>query len=319
MHISIEKIAYYSHNGSDGNALKKDLEQGYRPIDFKALDSNRYNSKETKILTQLGNSLLGPIDNSDISNNVGVYNCTETGGIEDKLHFDLTSKLRGANKVSPMMAPNTLSNVSASSLGRILNMNGPNFTISGGRLSFINALDTCLNHLKLDRIKYGIVTAVEVGSELCESDRGMKTKTKLPEYGLGFLLKESISAPFLELKKLYTGHCGRQTNTCEYILDKVYQMIEIKNIDVVVLDVAPHKIEKYKQSLFSKAHESIKIVDNMEKLNQPYTSSIPLNILEVFGEEQLEYNAIVRRVVFITESELGGFGITILGINKVYE
>ena len=65
---------------------------------------------------------------------------TAFGAIDSTVEFDAQALKSGPNAVNPMDFPNTVANAAGSRIGIWLQLKGPNFTLTNGETSFIDAL-----------------------------------------------------------------------------------------------------------------------------------------------------------------------------------
>ncbi len=92
---------------------------------------------------------------------IGIYDGSELANLEEAFHFDISAKVDGADHVSPMRAPNTLANASASYFAIRENIVGPNVSVCGGSSGFVQALYLAKLHLENGMIDFAVVCATD--------------------------------------------------------------------------------------------------------------------------------------------------------------
>jgi 3-oxoacyl-[acyl-carrier-protein] synthase II len=92
---------------------------------------------------------------------IGIYDGSELANLEEAFQFDLSAKVNGADHVSPMRAPNTLANASASYFAIREEIVGPNVSVCGGSNGFVQALHLAKLHLDNGMIDFAVVCATD--------------------------------------------------------------------------------------------------------------------------------------------------------------
>lgn len=131
------------------------------------LGKSRHLSSATKLLCSTAAQLMDhPNHKVDPTNatRVGVYVAADTINLEDDFEFDMCARNFGPDFVSPLKAPNTLSNVVGSHLARLYDIQGPNCTIAAGQQSFLQSLDIAQLALQTGTIERALLGVVEVTS-----------------------------------------------------------------------------------------------------------------------------------------------------------
>lgn len=169
------------------------------------------------------------IDKYMESQNIGLYDGSELANLEEAWLFDLSAKVEGADYVSPMKAPNTLANASASFMGLKSKMYGANVSVTGGSTGFLQALDVATLHLQFGLIDYAVVAASDVVSRYHQIIfRGMKSPglVNSSSIGVGLTLAnvemaQSIQAePLCEILALVSAQAIQQ-ETSRDVLERV--------------------------------------------------------------------------------------------------
>lgn len=141
------------------------------------LGKSRHLNPATKLLCSTAARFMEDPSNRVAENTetkVGVYVASDTINLEDDFEFDICARNHGPDYVSPLKAPNTLSNVVGSHLARIYDIQGPNCTVAAGHHSWYQSLDLAQLALQDGTIERAIIGAVEVSSsyqQLCGHDR----------------------------------------------------------------------------------------------------------------------------------------------------
>lgn len=141
------------------------------------LGKSRHLSSATKLLCSTAVELMERPDNRidpGAATQVGVYVAADTINLEDDFEFDICARNLGPDFVSPLKAPNTLSNVVGSHLARLYEIQGPNCTIAAGQHSWLQSLDIAQLALQAGTIQRALLGVVEVSSvyhQACQQER----------------------------------------------------------------------------------------------------------------------------------------------------
>lgn len=141
------------------------------------LGKSRHLSSATKLLcSTAAHFMADPTNHIDPSRatQVGVYVAADTINLEDDFEFDICARNLGPDFVSPLKAPNTLSNVVGSHLARLYEIQGPNCTIAAGQHGWLQSLDLAQLALQTGTIQRALLGVVEVSStyqQACGQER----------------------------------------------------------------------------------------------------------------------------------------------------
>lgn len=141
------------------------------------LGKSRHLSSATKLLCSTAAQFMeNPANQVDptAATQIGVYVAADTINLEDDFEFDICARNLGPDFVSPLKAPNTLSNVVGSHLARLYEIQGPNCTIAAGQHSWLQSLDIAQLALQAGTIQRALLGVVEVSSiyhQACQQER----------------------------------------------------------------------------------------------------------------------------------------------------
>lgn len=169
------------------------------------------------------------------SQNIGLYDGSELANLEEAWLFDLSAKVEGADYVSPMKAPNTLANASASFMGLKSKMFGANVSVTGGSAGFLQALDIATLHLQFGLVDYAVVAASDVVSRYHQIVfRGMQSATLLDSSSIGVGLTlaseqmaQAIDAqPLCEILALVSAQAIQQETSLD-VLERLLKELSV--------------------------------------------------------------------------------------------
>ncbi len=155
------------------------------------LGKSRHLSSATKLLCSTAAQFMeNPGNKVDptAATKVGVYVAADTINLEDDFEFDMCARNLGPDFVSPLKAPNTLSNVVGSHLARLYEIQGPNCTIAAGQHSWLQSLDIAQLALQAGTIQRALLGAVEVSSvyhQACQQERELALLVDVVAYSSG--------------------------------------------------------------------------------------------------------------------------------------
>ncbi len=200
--VGLEGFQKHLENPADTGKLNNCDPQGYlgnTGLKFVGSSTLMYSNLAYQCLAEA--TLLNRID--QVASRIGLYDGSELANIEEALLFDLTAKVEGSDYVSPMKAPNTLANASASFMGIKAGITGVNMSVSGGSTGFFQALDIADLHLNMGITDFALVASVDSSSIYQEAIyRGMgmnEEDQKINSVGVGVLIAKKDKAQELEL------------------------------------------------------------------------------------------------------------------------
>ncbi|MCQ3830711.1 hypothetical protein HXX02_14825 [Microbulbifer elongatus] len=134
----------------------------------KSIGKSRHLSAATKLFSSTARRLIADTEAKITLETdpgaIGIFFAGENINLEDDFAFDMCARNHGPDYVSPLHAPNTLSNVVASHFARFAGIQGPNCTVSSGQSGLAHTLDLAFLSIENESINRGIVGAVEVYS-----------------------------------------------------------------------------------------------------------------------------------------------------------
>jgi 3-oxoacyl-[acyl-carrier-protein] synthase II len=258
MNTNIIGVGFLSPVGEGLTGIKYHYQNGHSNQEIKKFDPTAYLGKTG--LKFVGNSTImycnlayQCVESSGIkhffeqySDRIGLYDGSELANIEEALLFDLTAKIEGPDYVSPMKAPNTLANASASFMGIKSGVTGPNFSVSGGSAGFLQALELAELHLDMGIIDFAIVASVDAISIYQKTIyQGMCIEQdieKLTSLGAGIMISSKHKVDELKLNSIgqVRANISGQMMTDEDQIDFIISMI--KKLEIFDVDIAIHKI-----------------------------------------------------------------------------
>ena len=309
LNIAITGIGYLSPDGFGKVVFDEQILRGFEKREFENFDPHgflekkglRFIPKATQMYCNLAfqciqqNNLAVII--AQTPDRVGLYDGSELANIEDALLFDLVAKVDGPDYVSPMKAPNTLANSSASYAAIKSGIKGPNVSLSGGAGGCLQALDMAALHLTYQIIDHGIVVSTEVASHYHEAIRRGKADTKGHFYavplGISFNLSRLDDAltqrqPILALIQDTNSGQKMDFETAEQTFMRVVEPLLNNNIGEIMIgglnNIEPEILKGLIRDYFPKWQGTISFPEKVYGISE--NSSSGLNILYALQQKE---------------------------------
>lgn len=330
LNIAIIGIGYLSPDGFGKDTFDQQIQNGFNKQEFDNFDPHgflekkglKFIPKATQMYCNLAfqciqeNHLEQVIENAP--DRIGLYDGSELANIEDALLFDLVAKVDGPDYVSPMKAPNTLANSSASYAAIKSGIKGPNVSLSGGAGGCLQALDMASLHLTYNMIDYGIVVSTEVTSHYHEAIRRGKVDNKNYSYavplGLAFNLARLDDA--LDLRQniwavLEKTNSGQRLNfeDIEQTLVRVMSPLMSEDVVEIMIGGMNNCQTDYLSNLIVQHYPSwqgnIQFPEKIYGISE--NSSAGLNILYAINQKEQRKEQIPIQKILIVSIDAIGF------------